>query len=136
MIRRPPRSTLFPYTTLFRSNVPIPQPTPVMNMALVGDALKYVEACVGGPYVVWEGGRFTNSAPAWVAISPPPPADVVRKNGGFWARIPTLMQRKAGIFGGDDNNAWDGGVGWDGEQYVDGLRGGETFGFNGNYGPG
>src|SRR3712207_8982586 len=76
MIRRPPRSTLFPYTTLFRSNVPIPQPTPVMNMALVGDALKYVEACVGGPYVVWEGGRFTNSAPAWVAISPPPPADV------------------------------------------------------------
>src|SRR2546422_3552465 len=25
MIRRPPRSTLFPYTTLFRSLVPIPQ---------------------------------------------------------------------------------------------------------------
>src|SRR3712207_8207452 len=24
MIRRPPRSTLFPYTTLFRSNLPIP----------------------------------------------------------------------------------------------------------------
>src|SRR3712207_7986804 len=24
MIRRPPRSTLFPYTTLFRSTVPIP----------------------------------------------------------------------------------------------------------------
>ena len=23
MIRRPPRSTLFPYTTLFRSNVPV-----------------------------------------------------------------------------------------------------------------
>src|SRR5256885_9558909 len=26
MIRRPPRSTLFPYTTLFRSNIPKPQP--------------------------------------------------------------------------------------------------------------
>src|SRR3712207_6885238 len=26
MIRRPPRSTLFPYTTLFRSNVPVPAP--------------------------------------------------------------------------------------------------------------
>src|SRR3712207_6880209 len=25
MIRRPPRSTLFPYTTLFRSHVPVPQ---------------------------------------------------------------------------------------------------------------
>src|SRR5690242_21132711 len=24
MLRRPPRSTLFPYTTLFRSNVPVP----------------------------------------------------------------------------------------------------------------
>src|SRR6202795_5346253 len=24
MIRRPPRSTLFPYTTLFRSNLPLP----------------------------------------------------------------------------------------------------------------
>src|SRR3712207_7768383 len=26
MIRRPPRSTLFPYTTLFRSSRPAPQP--------------------------------------------------------------------------------------------------------------
>src|SRR5688572_33429142 len=26
MIRRPPRSTLFPYTTLFRSSCPVPQP--------------------------------------------------------------------------------------------------------------
>src|SRR3712207_7247190 len=28
MIRRPPRSTLFPYTTLFRSAVPAIEPTP------------------------------------------------------------------------------------------------------------
>src|SRR5260221_2323266 len=28
MIRRPPRSTLFPYTTLFRSRDPQPQPDP------------------------------------------------------------------------------------------------------------
>src|SRR2546430_15969417 len=28
MIRRPPRSTLFPYTTLFRSPTPTPSPTP------------------------------------------------------------------------------------------------------------
>src|SRR2546428_8099634 len=27
MIRRPPRSTLFPYTTLFRSHVPVPSPS-------------------------------------------------------------------------------------------------------------
>src|SRR5258707_10362676 len=30
MIRRPPRSTLFPYTTLFRSHVPASGPPPVM----------------------------------------------------------------------------------------------------------
>src|SRR5256886_15003640 len=29
MIRRPPRSTLFPYTTLFRSGPPCPAPVPV-----------------------------------------------------------------------------------------------------------
>src|SRR3712207_7005690 len=28
MIRRPPRSTLFPYTTLFRSPRPVPLPVP------------------------------------------------------------------------------------------------------------
>src|SRR5262245_63889105 len=28
MIRRPPRSTLFPYTTLFRSTAPVPPPPP------------------------------------------------------------------------------------------------------------
>src|SRR5258708_31476536 len=35
MIRRPPRSTLFPYTTLFRSNVVgwhLPLPTPALPM--------------------------------------------------------------------------------------------------------
>src|SRR2546429_1526666 len=36
MIRRPPRSTLFPYTTLFRS----PQPRPVQKIVRVGSNLK------------------------------------------------------------------------------------------------
>src|SRR3712207_6946072 len=31
MIRRPPRSTLFPYTTLFRSTVPPPRPEGAHN---------------------------------------------------------------------------------------------------------
>src|SRR3712207_8123483 len=31
MIRRPPRSTLFPYTTLFRSSVPATSPTGTGN---------------------------------------------------------------------------------------------------------
>src|SRR5256885_11651549 len=35
MIRRPPRSTLFPYTTLFRSNVVYRIPTPVLGAGLI-----------------------------------------------------------------------------------------------------
>jgi hypothetical protein len=108
----------------------------VTDLALVGDALEYVEACVGGPYVIWESGRFTNSAPAWVAASPPPPAHLIRSNGGFCACIPTLMQRKAGIFEVDDTNAWYGGVVWYGEHYIDRLRVAEPFDISGNYGPG
>src|SRR3712207_8991243 len=34
MIRRPPRSTLFPYTTLFRSNCPDICPTTMADVAL------------------------------------------------------------------------------------------------------
>src|SRR5258708_12249322 len=32
MIRRPPRSTLFPYTTLFRSQLVIPEPTTLVTL--------------------------------------------------------------------------------------------------------
>src|SRR5260370_14268846 len=33
MIRRPPRSTLFPYTTLFRSMFPVDRPVRLQNLA-------------------------------------------------------------------------------------------------------
>src|SRR5256885_12216581 len=33
MIRRPPRSTLFPYTTLFRSGMQVPQQRITVNLA-------------------------------------------------------------------------------------------------------
>src|SRR2546429_4847743 len=36
MIRRPPRSTLFPYTTLFRSQVIVGEPAPTPPRAAVG----------------------------------------------------------------------------------------------------
>src|SRR5260370_14367774 len=40
MIRRPPRSTLFPYTTLFRSNDVVPAPSSVVpGLPLSLDAL-------------------------------------------------------------------------------------------------
>src|SRR2546422_6879210 len=57
MIRRPPRSTLFPYTTLFRSRRPASRPA----HSLGGQALE--RACE----VDWEprhaGGRYWSDAP-------------------------------------------------------------------------
>src|SRR3712207_7529794 len=47
MIRRPPRSTLFPYTTLFRSrNL---NPDPALNEVLAFDALKELGFYGGAP---------------------------------------------------------------------------------------
>src|SRR2546421_7369904 len=37
MIRRPPRSTLFPYTTLFRSGVPLPRDSSDRHAVTFGD---------------------------------------------------------------------------------------------------
>src|SRR3712207_7043908 len=42
MIRRPPRSTLFPYTTLFRSAQAAQRPRDVKDVVLVGMALAHV----------------------------------------------------------------------------------------------
>src|SRR3712207_8584972 len=44
MIRRPPRSTLFPYTTLFRSGLhfPLSALTPVKRVALIGTPIQMV----------------------------------------------------------------------------------------------
>src|SRR3712207_7793731 len=39
MIRRPPRSTLFPYTTLFRSRHPAGRPRAALDRALPGGPL-------------------------------------------------------------------------------------------------
>src|SRR5689334_23424701 len=42
MIRRPPRSTLFPYTTLFRSNTQTPVPLDVTMMEPSRRETKYI----------------------------------------------------------------------------------------------
>src|SRR5690554_7462472 len=42
MIRRPPRSTLFPYTTLFRSNLVVPHDLGMTTVLVVPDGTKEV----------------------------------------------------------------------------------------------
>src|SRR5260370_31905990 len=54
MIRRPPRSTLFPYTTLFRSRLGVSKMTVIR---LIRDnLLPAKQTCIGAPYVIREAG--------------------------------------------------------------------------------
>src|SRR3712207_7377256 len=100
MIRRPPRSTLFPYTTLFRSEVawrrlrirsePVPVPLDVLGSP---DELPRVKACrrvrrseehtselQSRQYVVCRLLVEKKRASSWV--DPPPPCSVHRQRGG------------------------------------------------------
>src|SRR5258708_29320798 len=48
MIRRPPRSTLFPYTTLFRSETSRPGTRPAVVMASTASSSSSSAVCTGG----------------------------------------------------------------------------------------
>src|SRR3712207_1614273 len=68
MIRRPPRSTLFPYTTLFRSVAhPAAQSLPVNGHAVVGasDAGGVDAYGLHAALVEVDGGLGSGSRPAW-----------------------------------------------------------------------
>src|SRR2546430_12744318 len=43
MIRRPPRSTLFPYTTLFRSTAAPDSDSPIVDLTMTATAQQYTE---------------------------------------------------------------------------------------------
>src|SRR3712207_9383592 len=61
MIRRPPRSTLFPYTTLFRSAPPLDEfRLPVLERALERAVVAEVDV-VGDPLLIVHGHRQTRS---------------------------------------------------------------------------
>src|SRR5436305_4831538 len=47
MIRRPPRSTLFPYTTLFRSSVPVTSPLILIPWLMLAAARAEPESEIG-----------------------------------------------------------------------------------------
>src|SRR3712207_7031352 len=58
MIRRPPRSTLFPYTTLFRSlDIGGAQPLGIAGQQLVGEVGRLLQRPPGRPHIV-DGQRL------------------------------------------------------------------------------
>src|SRR2546430_17384186 len=61
MIRRPPRSTLFPYTTLFRSHVALADPVCRDEAGKLAEAARKCGATVheGGVYLCIEGPQFS-----------------------------------------------------------------------------
>src|SRR2546429_5858378 len=69
MIRRPPRSTLFPYTTLFRSRIPIPFQLSTPPVFSQGDTGIQAEARVNKPRARAQGpakaqkSAFSSSIP-------------------------------------------------------------------------
>src|SRR2546426_6915027 len=74
MIRRPPRSTLFPYTTLFRSYTETMAPLVIGDNVIIGTA--GAEYGIRG-YV--KSFNATTGAPGWTWYTLPSPED-----GGWW----------------------------------------------------
>src|SRR2546427_2044456 len=58
MIRRPPRSTLFPYTTLFRSR----GTAPIASNASYGYALLQGGGLPSSGFVAWSGGPLSGGS--------------------------------------------------------------------------
>src|SRR2546427_5755336 len=103
MIRRPPRSTLFPYTTLFRSTASNNTATTTPNgaatfngLTLTGTAGSYTLSFSGTGITPVSSGAIALSAGAAASIAhnaggetappgapgPPPPPVVVKEGGG------------------------------------------------------
>src|SRR5689334_24639758 len=66
MMRHPPRSTLFPYTTLFRS------PYPIIDKVEYKDSLPWPEAADGFGVSLqrWDARAYGNDPTNWVAAGP------------------------------------------------------------------
>src|SRR3712207_6488753 len=94
MIRRPPRSTLFPYTTLFRSNlgfgISAHVPRVLLEEGRHGDVTWVIEqGAVGGvPLLDFQFGCSANAE----AIMPSPQQFVYFQGGGFDCSLLSFMQ--------------------------------------------
>src|SRR3712207_9269380 len=94
MIRRPPRSTLFPYTTLFRSGVVLPAVIYVLfnlgtgGAALKGWAIPTATDIAFAPAVL--AGLGSHLPPAMRTLPLPLPGTSVKRRVGKECRSPGL----------------------------------------------
>src|SRR2546425_11881288 len=95
MIRRPPRSTLFPYTTLFRSRVVVRFPgspdvawvgTPKFAVGQEGTFLLHKDSTTGSPLSVIAG----RSVPAYTALHK---VDVLSKQDA--TRVRAMIRKRS-----------------------------------------
>src|SRR5260370_42112237 len=80
MIRRPPRSTLFPYTTLFRSvtrNPPKPNQSPPQDSVSPGTGVGLTIRCSGAWGSEWAETQVVNHLDHWTRNVLEPPAAVI-----------------------------------------------------------
>src|SRR5258705_4796767 len=81
MIRRPPRSTLFPYTTLFRS-----------NHDKVGAGLEDTEGFnyLARQAITWTANELTPEHRAWLAALPQGPVIVIARSEEHTSELQSL----------------------------------------------
>src|SRR6266496_1154544 len=76
MIRRPPRSTLFPYTTLFRSQMSVRDPKPIAQLGSPAGGLEYQVVTKRDPPIgatpAYEESPALGSSPRSTIRSGPP----------------------------------------------------------------
>src|SRR2546425_12770616 len=113
MIRRPPRSTLFPYTTLFRSlpgrrsrEAP-PAETAARAFQFVVVAPRAARVALVGDFNDWDAARTPmrpsqRGGPVWTAVLPLPPGRyryAFLVDGSRWLADPTAPAARDDEFG-------------------------------------
>src|SRR2546425_11823634 len=130
MIRRPPRSTLFPYTTLFRSSIAVTGQanqtvvvngnTVIINEQVVSQAATTADITVNALHIMTNTGLnliFGSSSAGITCGSPPkqpPPCSDFVTGGGWITGTPSGAKANFGVAGGIKNGAF-----WGHLNYID-----------------
>src|SRR5260370_36765847 len=106
MIRRPPRSTLFPYTTLFRSidNIEFNVADIARSKAFYGEAFGWTFTDYGPSYTEFSDGRLTGGFTTGEEVRPGGPLVIL------YADDLAEAQRRVEAAGGIGRAAWRGRV--------------------------